>query len=149
VQLCCYIVDSMAAESKLNSRADRLIAAAEAFERKLGQLPRVGERLASPANSLGILLRMTIYWRRGEYRPRKASIFIAVAALSYFLNPIDLIPDFIPLFGWLDDVAIFVVIGLLLRGELRRFRQWEEVTGHSCLYRESAVQNTYPFSSRS
>jgi uncharacterized membrane protein YkvA (DUF1232 family) len=40
-----------------------------------------------------------------------ADIVLIVAALLYLISPIDLVPDFIPFAGWLDDVA---VAGLVL-----------------------------------
>jgi uncharacterized membrane protein YkvA (DUF1232 family) len=43
------------------------------------------------------------------------------AALLYGASPIDLIPDFIPLIGWIDD-AVIVPILLVLA-----FVQWRKV----------------------
>jgi uncharacterized membrane protein YkvA (DUF1232 family) len=46
--------------------------------------------------------------------PRAAKIALGAAAV-YLLSPIDLIPDFIPLVGYLDDVLVAAVVldGLL------------------------------------
>ena len=38
---------------------------------------------------------------------------LAAAVAAYALSPIDLIPDFIPVFGYLDDLVI-VPLGILL-----------------------------------
>ena len=41
---------------------------------------------------------------------------VLAGALLYGILPIDLIPDIIPLFGYLDDVMVLIVaIGLFLR----------------------------------
>jgi uncharacterized membrane protein YkvA (DUF1232 family) len=46
--------------------------------------------------------------------PRAAKIALGAAAL-YLASPIDLVPDFIPLLGWVDDLllAAILVDGLL------------------------------------
>jgi uncharacterized membrane protein YkvA (DUF1232 family) len=43
--------------------------------------------------------------RRHPRTPRMAKILIG-AAIAYALSPIDLIPDFIPVVGHLDDIVI-------------------------------------------
>ena len=44
----------------------------------------------------------------------------------YFLSPIDAIPDFIPMFGMLDDIAVLAWVMKTLDGELSAFRAWRE-----------------------
>mgnify|MGYP001589741621 FL=1 len=44
----------------------------------------------------------------------------------YFLSPIDAIPDFIPVFGMLDDIAVLAWVMKSLSAELSAFRAWRE-----------------------
>jgi uncharacterized membrane protein YkvA (DUF1232 family) len=40
---------------------------------------------------------------------------IVVLGIAYLLSPIDLIPDFLPIIGQLDDVALVVGLGKLVK----------------------------------
>ncbi|WP_428678837.1 YkvA family protein [Sphingopyxis sp.] len=51
---------------------------------------------------------------------------LAVAVAAYALSPIDLIPDFIPVLGWLDDLII-VPLGLILVRRLIPAALWTEL----------------------
>ena len=51
---------------------------------------------------------------------------LALAVAGYALSPIDLIPDFIPVFGYLDDVII-VPLGILLVIRLIRPISWPNI----------------------
>ena len=53
------------------------------------------------------------------------TVAAAVAVLIYFLSPIDLIPDFIPVLGLLDDVALVAWFSTTLKGEMDKFHEWE------------------------
>ncbi|MDB5234067.1 MAG: hypothetical protein JWR44_1060 [Hymenobacter sp.] len=62
----------------------------------------------------------------GEYTGVPGTtVAAAVAVLIYFLSPIDLIPDFIPVLGLLDDVALVAWFSTTLKHELDRFHEWE------------------------
>ncbi len=50
---------------------------------------------------------------------------VAGAAAAYALSPIDLIPDFIPVLGQLDDLLI-IPLGILLAGRLMPPELWSE-----------------------
>jgi len=59
--------------------------------------------------------------------PLYAKVF-AILILSYALSPIDLIPDFIPVFGYLDDLilipaGIALLVRMIPRGVLQECRQ--------------------------
>ena len=40
------------------------------------------------------------------------SVIIAMAAIVYDLSPLDVVPDAIPIFGWLDDVGFTLMAAL-------------------------------------
>jgi uncharacterized membrane protein YkvA (DUF1232 family) len=44
----------------------------------------------------------------------KKELAILIAAILYLLSPMDLIPDYIPLFGIVDDVVILTIVGAYL-----------------------------------
>jgi len=41
------------------------------------------------------------------------AVIIAIIAVVYIISPIDFIPDFIPIIGWIDDVFVGL-IGLVV-----------------------------------
>ena len=61
----------------------------------------------------------------GSVRPR------VLTALAYFLDPVDLIPDHIPRFGFLDDAIMIELIAQEFRHEIEGYREFYR-------YRESA-----------
>ncbi len=63
----------------------------------------------------------------GEYTGLPNSTVIAAIAVTiYFLSPIDLIPDFIPVLGLLDDVALVAWFSTTIKEELDKFAEWEK-----------------------
>ena len=76
------------------------------------------------------LYRMLRAWTKGDYRaiPWK-TIVIALAAVIYFLNPLDLIPDFIPGIGYLDDAFVLGFVMNSIRKDVTKYLDWEQETG--------------------
>ena len=72
------------------------------------------------------------YWS-GEYRTIPWwAISAIVFTLLYVVSPIDLIPDFIPVIGYLDDAAVVSVCLMLVEQELHAYKKWkvEQPTRH-------------------
>jgi len=53
------------------------------------------------------------------------SIVLLIGALIYFVSPLDLMPDWIPLAGFIDDAAVLVFVLKQINADLQRFLQWE------------------------
>jgi uncharacterized membrane protein YkvA (DUF1232 family) len=72
------------------------------------------------------LIRMIRAYKNKSYRQiPKRTIIAALAALIYFLDPFDLIPDAIPLIGYIDDAAVMGLVMSLIRDDLENFQEWE------------------------
>ena len=65
-------------------------------------------------------------YKSGKYRKIPFwSIAAIVAGFLYVLNPLDLIPDFIPLVGQIDDAAVVAACLLMVRQDLHRYKKWK------------------------
>ena len=95
----------------------------------MGKMNKVGFKgnLAEVAGSVQLLIRMIRAYAAGEYKglPWKSLLSI-VAVLIYFVSPIDLIPDFLPVIGITDDVALIVWLIKSLGSDISKFSQWEK-----------------------
>jgi uncharacterized membrane protein YkvA (DUF1232 family) len=71
--------------------------------------------------------RMIRSYLRKEYRdvPWK-TILLLTAALVYFVSPVDALPDFIPIIGYADDVALITAVFASIGNDLEKFLKWEQ-----------------------
>ena len=65
-------------------------------------------------------------YKNGKYRKIPFwSIAAIVAGFLYVLNPFDLVPDFIPFVGQIDDAAVVAACLLMVRQDLHRYKKWK------------------------
>lgn len=60
----------------------------------------------------------------GRYRLPWKTMAALSGALAYFLSPLDVVPDFIPLSGFIDDAAVLGLVFGVAEVDLRRYCQW-------------------------
>ena len=90
-------------------------------ERKFKSIPKVGKSLAY-IPQLALLVRS---YAKGEYRElSKTQIVAIIAALLYFVNPFDVIPDFIKGVGILDDVLVAAAITRWCEDDIKKYMNW-------------------------
>lgn len=71
------------------------------------------------------LYRLFIDSIKGRYRLHPALLSIIGGGLLYFIIPLDLIPDYIPIAGLLDDFAVLSAIINSMQEELLEYRQFK------------------------
>lgn len=77
-------------------------------------------------NEIGSLWEFVGAYQRNQYRDvSQLTILVALAGLVYLISPIDLMPDFLPFLGWIDDLAVLRVIIELIRSDLSKFQIWK------------------------
>ena len=64
-------------------------------------------------------------WSKGKYTnvPTR-TIVLVVAALLYFLSPLDTIPDFLGGIGFTDDATVVLFVLNALKNEIQNYRDW-------------------------
>jgi uncharacterized membrane protein YkvA (DUF1232 family) len=83
-------------------------------------------RIGEMWEKLQALLRLLTAWAHGRYKivPWRTLLF-ALAGILYFLDPLDLIPDPIPLVGYLDDAGVLALVVKAIHKDIDRFLDWE------------------------
>ena len=88
--------------------------------------PGLLEDLPDFFEKIKIMLRMLRAYINGDYRqiPWK-SLMMIIGSLIYFMMPLDLIPDFIPVTGFADDIAIIFLVFSSINEDIASFLEFE------------------------
>lgn len=66
------------------------------------------------------------YWKK-EYKEVPVSTIVSIIlTLLYVFSPIDLVPDFLPVVGLLDDAAVMAACVASFGSALKKFEEWEK-----------------------
>ena len=62
---------------------------------------------------------------KGGYKPEFKNVILPALVMLYLLSPLDIIPDWIPVIGVLDDLALLAMAIPMLTSEAEKFVVWE------------------------
>jgi len=83
---------------------------------------RHGWHLLKNRKTLWQMLREVV---NGRYKMSWLTTLVAVFAIIYIIFPFDLIPDYIPVLGWIDDALVFYLLLLRLVKETQRYNRFK------------------------
>jgi len=80
----------------------------------------------------GLMKNRKIIWQmladafRGDYKLSFFTVIAIGASLIYIIFPLDILPDFIPIVGWIDDGAVIYFLAKRLLREAERYLKFKE-----------------------
>ncbi len=103
---------------------DRLL---RQLEQKLKLIPGVGEKLAM----VPVFIMLIKQFVKKEYTNIPLGTVLAiVCAMLYMVSSVDLIPDFIPLLGFADDIAVMAACWKLVESDVKEYMAWRKKNGY-------------------
>lgn len=92
------------------------------LDRRVKWVPFVRDEI----KSLPILISMLrSYWKKEYTKIPYKSMVAIVSALLYFLSPLDVVPDWLPFLGQLDDAVVISVCWKLVNKDIEAYRKWK------------------------
>jgi len=94
---------------------------------KLLSDPRVRREVGGFFGKITLFIEMVKEYFQGNYReiPVK-TITSIIAALIYLASPVDAIPDFIVVIGFVDDISVIAYVFRALNEDIESFKTWKE-----------------------
>lgn len=117
-------------EIENGARDEKLLAAdlehIIAEEEKLKEKLKDSSHLERFTTDITLFVSLVKDYYKGNYRdiPYK-TISAVVLGLLYILNPIDIIPDFIPVIGYIDDALIIAFCLKMVEKDLQKYQAWK------------------------
>jgi uncharacterized membrane protein YkvA (DUF1232 family) len=127
---------------KAKAVADDAQAAAKLVDAAMQKANQGKTPLSRVWSELQSTFRMLGSWIKGEYRGvSMTSVILAIAGLLYFVNPFDVVADFLPGAGLLDDATVLGFVIARIRSDLQHFLKWEAESAKHMTDSEAKTSN--------
>ena len=93
------------------------------MEEKVKDIPLVGNKLSN----VPVFIQLIKDFTTKKYSIIPVGIVIAIiSSLLYVLLPIDLISDYLPIIGYIDDAAVVGACLKLVDSDVKKYIEWKE-----------------------
>jgi uncharacterized membrane protein YkvA (DUF1232 family) len=116
---------SRTAKKLLNNR-DSTEIFLQHLEKKMKDIPLGGDKLAN----IPVMVSLIRSFVKKEYTDIPINSILAITgALIYFVSPVDLIPDWIPILGYSDDVLVINECLKWVESDVEKYVKWRNDNG--------------------
>jgi len=101
--------------------------ASETIKEALGKAVTNKGELEGVWAKMVLLFAIAKDYVNGDYTEiPKRSIVAILGGIIYFLSPIDIVPDFIPVLGFIDDVFVLNLVYKQVLKDLEKYKIWKD-----------------------
>ena len=109
--------------SELLENKDKMEEFLQKLEHKLQLVPVAGDTLSMVPTMISLIKS----YIKKEYKDIPTGTIIAViSALTYWLAPVDVIPDIVPGWGYVDDTLVIGACIKLVKDDLNDYKKWRD-----------------------
>ena len=117
--------------SEATDQAEKIVKNKEKTKEVLDQAMKKADKVKGPLSkvweNLTLMFGIVASWVKGDYKDVPiGSIVAIIAALIYLICPIDVIPDFIPGVGYIDDVFVIGLVFAQVMTDLEKYKKWKD-----------------------
>lgn len=104
-------------------REDEKVVVEELPDKMAKVLNSVHERIPVVKSMIGKVKTLYAMMRDKEFAMAWSSKTMVIAGLLYFISPIDVLPDVIPILGYIDDAFVVSLVMNALTSEIERYQE--------------------------
>lgn len=82
----------------------------------------------SAMEPIKVFRRMLTAHKNQQFIISNKTMGLIVLGLVYFVTPIDIIPDFLPVLGYADDLSVLIAVYNSVKHEVDAFAKWEKTS---------------------
>lgn len=93
----------------------------------------LGKAVSNKGDLEGVWAKMVLLFAvakdyvNGDYTEiPKRSIVAILGGIIYFLSPIDIVPDFVPVLGFIDDIFVLNLVYKQVLKDLEKYKIWKD-----------------------
>ncbi|MCE7054470.1 DUF1232 domain-containing protein [Algoriphagus sp. AGSA1] len=91
------------------------------------KIARAGDntRVKKLIEPVSVFIRMIKAHFNGTHKLTNSTLGLVLLALVYFVSPLDIIPDFLGVIGFADDLSVVLAVYAKVKDEIDVFLDWE------------------------